>query len=312
MRVGVAEIQGRVLEHLQRPLRIGLDAGLGQTVEAVHADGHEGVGHDGQIAAVAVVLVVVVHDLREVSVGLVVVLRDAVAGRVHASELPARERVAVGGGIFEGLDGGLEVARAVAVHPLAKRLGRGLEEGQRSGGLGVLRRPVGAVEGRDRRGPARQSDGEQDDGGAAGDRHGSWAQPRRDAETLRSAAARGAVAACRRRLRIAPIDPRFPSTFATALRAPPRGMHETISPVARRSSPVHLAFDPAINSRWGRVAVGLWLNSGAHAAPIGPSRDGLGLLRQSHVEVADRCGKATPKKLCTVLNGRFSIGAARA
>ena len=63
LRVGIAEIQRRILKHFQCPLRVGLDVGFRDAVEAVDADRHKGVGNDGQVATIAVLLVVVLDDL---------------------------------------------------------------------------------------------------------------------------------------------------------------------------------------------------------------------------------------------------------
>jgi len=70
---------------------------------------------------------------------------------------------------------------------------------------------------------------------------------------------------------------------------------------ARQSSPVHVTRHWAPIS-WGRLAVALWLNSGAYASPFGPSRDDPGLLRESHDRFGDRCPRATQDLYRSIVN----------
>src|SRR3984885_6309048 len=46
LRIGVAEIRGRVGEHFPRPLRIGLDLRIGNTVEVITPERDKGLGDD--------------------------------------------------------------------------------------------------------------------------------------------------------------------------------------------------------------------------------------------------------------------------
>lgn len=67
----------------------------------------------------------------------------------------------------------------------------------------------------------------------------------------------------------------------------------------------HLPFmSPVIGRQlsWGRLAVALWLNSGAYASPFGPSRDDPGLLRESHDRFGDRWPRATQDLYRSIVN----------
>jgi len=67
----------------------------------------------------------------------------------------------------------------------------------------------------------------------------------------------------------------------------------------------HLPFMSPVTGRqlsWGRLAVALWLNSGAYASPFGPSRDHPGLLRESHDRFGDRYPRATQDLYRSIVN----------
>ena len=120
--VGIAEIGRRELEHLQRPFRIGLDLAVRYAVEAIDADGDEGVGDRRDVGPVGIVLVIAFDQALEIGVGLDVVARHAFAARVHPAELPLGERLAAVGGVGQRLDRGLGVAGHQVLHARLERL----------------------------------------------------------------------------------------------------------------------------------------------------------------------------------------------
>ncbi len=122
LRVGIAEIRRRVLEHLQRPLRIGLDFAVRNAVEAIDADRDEGVRDRRDVGSVGIVFVVAFDETLEIIVSLDVVARHAVAARIHSAEFPLRERLAAVGGVGQRLDRGLRVARRQIVDRGLQRL----------------------------------------------------------------------------------------------------------------------------------------------------------------------------------------------
>src|SRR6187455_2177455 len=93
LRVGIAEIRGRVGEHLARALRVALDFRLRNSLEIIMTERNEGVRDEARLRQVGIVVGVAVRDAAEIFESLEIVLRNAVAFGIHAAEFPLRERV---------------------------------------------------------------------------------------------------------------------------------------------------------------------------------------------------------------------------
>ncbi len=79
--------------------------------QIIDADGDKGAGEKGGFAADRIGVVISIDDLRKIFIGLDVVMRDAIAIRIHFTELPARQRLAAGRRIFEGLERRMLIAQ---------------------------------------------------------------------------------------------------------------------------------------------------------------------------------------------------------
>ena len=151
--IGVAEIGRGIGEHLARPVRIGLHLRIGNALEVVAPERHEGVGDHAGLRRRRAVLGVLVGDAAEIVEGAQIVLGDAFAIGVHPAELPLRDRMAAFGGVLQR---GQRVGRNGCRHRrrrnrlLQGRCGARLGRNHRDSRVGIDRRTVES-EGRNRR-----------------------------------------------------------------------------------------------------------------------------------------------------------------
>ena len=146
----------------------GVIVAIGDAVQAVHADRDESVGNRADVAPVDIVLVVALDQLLEIFIGDHVVARHEFAGRVHAAELPTRERLAALGGV------GQRAARSDLASPALQVVDAGAQSFLRAGeclgrNLGRRISSVGAVE--------RQDGGRPGDGQQGGERRRPTSPP---------------------------------------------------------------------------------------------------------------------------------------
>src|SRR5262249_58982823 len=96
---------------------IGLDVAIWNSLKIIVSERNEGVGDEARLRGVRIVIGVTVGDAAEIVERLEIVLRHAIAFRIHAAEFPLRERMTVFRSIFKRVDrldgfAGLEPVRA--------------------------------------------------------------------------------------------------------------------------------------------------------------------------------------------------------
>ena len=122
LRVRVAEDRGCVLKQFVRSPGVGPHVAIRYAVQAIDADRDERVGDRAEISPVRLVFVVIFDQLVEVMVRLQVILRNALAVRIHLAEFPAREILPAIGGVGERCDRRIGVASLQIGEAGAQRL----------------------------------------------------------------------------------------------------------------------------------------------------------------------------------------------
>jgi len=126
-------------------LRIGTHLAVGYPVQIINSKRDKGARHDGEVAPVRVVFVVIRGDLRKIIVSFEIVARNPVAVGINFSELPLRQRFASAGGIFQFLDSRSGIARTKTFKTRLQRRPRRRECSQRRL-FNQARRPMDAPE----------------------------------------------------------------------------------------------------------------------------------------------------------------------
>ena len=171
LRVGVAE-KGRCIgEHLTRARRVRHDRRIGNALQIVMPQRHECVGDDARLGGAGRLIRMRVGDLTEIAERALVALRNAIADRIHATDLPlCREMPLIGRILQRGQCFGLFAAIGRAAARTAQSIAR--REQSRARGART-------VEGESR--PGHNSEAKPANGGdhhaASGGRHYSLRCP---------------------------------------------------------------------------------------------------------------------------------------
>ena len=120
----IAEIRSGVGEDLAGTGRIGLDLRVLDAGHVVFAKRHEGAGDERCLRRGGAFVAIEADDLIVIFESLVVVLGNAVTGRIHLAQLPGSHRLAVLGRVAQGIKRCLLVAGIVFPGAKAQRLAR--------------------------------------------------------------------------------------------------------------------------------------------------------------------------------------------
>ena len=105
LRVGVTEIGRGVGEHLARAGCIRHDRRIGNPVEIIVPQRHEGVGHNARLCSTWRLVRMGVGDLTEIDEGTLIILGNTIADGIHTANFPLCREVPLIGGILKSSEG---------------------------------------------------------------------------------------------------------------------------------------------------------------------------------------------------------------